>query len=186
MFARIHQTWRSTSVGRIKVLHSDCMNKYTLVMLHGKLHVLNLRECHVKPGIGDQCNVFYQISFDNGHVFKRSSVRFPTIFPCRIRYRRGYLTPWWLDHAPFITMMKAIEFAWWSLWSWLTTLKRDPVNMEIIGLHVTLRKLAREVKSSIDLTCLFVVEDKQNYHHPLSSVCEGFGASFKPMVCMEC
>ncbi len=28
-----------------------------------------------------------------------------------MRKRSGYVTPWWLDHTPFITTMKAIEFA---------------------------------------------------------------------------
>ncbi len=55
-----------------------------------------------------------------------------------IHYRRGYVTPWWLGHTPFITTMKAIEFAWWSFWSWLRTQKHDLVDMEIIWLHVTL------------------------------------------------
>ncbi len=32
------------------------------------------------------------------------------------------------------------RFAWWSLWSWLEDSNRDPVDMEIIRLHVTLRR----------------------------------------------
>ena len=57
---------------------------------------------------------------------------------CFIRHQSGYVTPFWLDHAHFITMIKAIEFAWWSLWSWLRTGKHDQVDMKIIWLHVTL------------------------------------------------
>ncbi len=47
------------------------------------------------------------------------------------------------------------------------------------------RALAREVKSSIEMTCIVRGGRQTNYHHPQSSVCEGFGASFKPMLCME-
>ncbi len=59
----------------------------------------------------------------------------------KFQYIRQRNSSAWLDHAPFITTMKAIEFAWRSLWSWYKrTRKRDPVDMEIIRLHVTLRR----------------------------------------------
>ena len=37
----------------------------------------------------------------------------------------GSGTPWWLDQTPFTRMINTIyvEFAWWSLWSWLRTQK---------------------------------------------------------------
>ncbi len=54
-----------------------------------------------------------------------------------LRQRSVYVTPWLLEQAP--PTMNAIEFAWWSLWRWLRMRKRDPVDMEIIGLKVTFR-----------------------------------------------
>ena len=55
------------------------------------------------------------------HIMKLTSMlifsRYYDFLMLPIGYRSGYVTPWWLDHTPFITTTKAIKFAWWSFWS---------------------------------------------------------------------
>ena len=52
--------------------------------------------------------------------------------------------PKWLRNSPgtgsrtFHSDQCTIDFVWRSIWSWVRTRKRDPVDMEIIRLHVTL------------------------------------------------
>ena len=55
-----------------------------------------------------------------------------------IRHRSGYVTPLVTGSRTFHSDQCTIDFVWRSIWSWVRTRKRDPVDMEIIRLHVTL------------------------------------------------
>ena len=70
-------------------------------------------------------------------------------FPVHSEQRSGYVTLWWVCWFVHITTMKAIEFAWWLLWSWFVydsepQNKADPVFMQINRLHGTICRRASE------------------------------------------